>query len=47
MDRGGEVGGVRGVETILFLVVLGSQPTRLLLQHGLDLEAARLSDEHH
>jgi CPA1 family monovalent cation:H+ antiporter len=24
MDRGGEVGGVRGVETILFLVVLGT-----------------------
>jgi monovalent cation/hydrogen antiporter len=24
-----------------------SQPTRLRLQHGLDLEAARLSDEHH
>jgi CPA1 family monovalent cation:H+ antiporter len=24
-----------------------SQPTRLQLQHGLDLEAARLSDEHH
>jgi CPA1 family monovalent cation:H+ antiporter len=24
-----------------------SQPTRLRLQHGLDLEATRLSDEHH